>query len=118
MTGLMIAALTAATASATPAPKGTKRYIVTFDAKAKKADRDAALGKMSLKASKDIATDGAMGPTTVGALNDAIARNHLREGKARVPPPAIYITARKLVPPSLEEGFDEVKVIAPLPVTA
>ena len=58
MTGLMIAALTAATASATPAPKGTKRYIVTFDAKAKKADRDAALGKMSLKASKDIATDG------------------------------------------------------------
>jgi len=58
MTGLMIAALTAATASATPAPKGTKRYIVTFDAKAKKADRDAALGKMSLKASKDIATNG------------------------------------------------------------
>jgi len=58
MTGLMIAALTAATASATPAPKGTKRYIVTFDAKAKKADRDAALGKMSLKASKDISTDG------------------------------------------------------------
>lgn len=49
---------------------------------------------------------------------DAIARNHLREGKARVPPPAIYLTARKLVPPSLEEGFDEVKVIAPLPVTA
>ncbi|MBI2387046.1 MAG: S8 family peptidase [Elusimicrobia bacterium] len=58
MTGLMIAALTAATASAAPAPKGTKRYIVTFDAKAKKADRDAALGKMSLKASKDIATNG------------------------------------------------------------
>lgn len=58
MTGLMIAALTAATASATPAPKGTKRYIVTFDAKAKKADRDAALGKMSLKAAKDIATNG------------------------------------------------------------
>jgi subtilisin family serine protease len=58
MTGLMIAALSAASASATPAPKGTKRYIVTFDAKAKKADRDAALGKMSLKASKDISTDG------------------------------------------------------------
>ncbi|MBI2787779.1 MAG: S8 family peptidase [Elusimicrobia bacterium] len=58
MTGLMIAALTAATASAAPAPKGTKRYIVTFDAKAKKADRDAALGKMSLKAAKDIATNG------------------------------------------------------------
>ena len=58
MTGLMIAALTAANASAAPAPKGTKRYIVTFDAKAKKADRDAALGAMSLKAAKHIATDG------------------------------------------------------------
>ncbi|MCR4296999.1 MAG: S8 family peptidase [Elusimicrobia bacterium] len=59
MTGLMIAALTAATASATPAPKpGSKRYIVTFDAKAKKADRDAALGALSLTAAKHIATNG------------------------------------------------------------
>src|SRR3989338_7253220 len=73
MTGLMIAALTAATASATPAPKGTKRYIVTFDAKAKKADRDAALGKMSLKASKDIATDGDTDKEVSGSLVDVPA---------------------------------------------
>lgn len=49
---------------------------------------------------------------------DAIKRNHLRDGKARVPPPAIFATAKKLVPPSIGEGFDEVRVIPPLPVTA
>jgi predicted kinase len=49
---------------------------------------------------------------------EAIARNHLREGKARVPPPAIYLTAKKLVPPSLDEGFDEVRVISTQAVTA
>jgi predicted kinase len=51
------------------------------------------------------------------AVKDAIARNRLREGRARVPDVAILMTARKIVPPSLEEGFDEVRVIAPLPVT-
>jgi len=50
-------------------------------------------------------------------VKDAVARNRLREGRARVPDVAILITARKIVPPSLEEGFDEVRVIAPLPVT-
>lgn len=48
-------------------------------------------------------------------VKDAIARNSLRVGKARVPNVAIYTTAKKLVPPSLAEGFDEVRVIAPLP---
>lgn len=47
-------------------------------------------------------------------VKEAVARNHLREGKARVPDVAIYVTARKLVPPSFEEGFDEVRVIAPI----
>jgi predicted kinase len=41
---------------------------------------------------------------------DAVARNRLREGKARVPDVVIYVTARKIVPPSLEEGFDEVRL--------
>jgi len=45
------------------------------------------------------------------AVKDAIARNRLREGKARVPDVAIYATAKKLVPPSFAEGFDEVRVI-------
>ena len=47
----------------------------------------------------------------------AVARNRGREGKARVPDVAIFVTAKKLVPPALSEGFDEVRVIAPLPET-
>lgn len=42
----------------------------------------------------------------------AIERNRQREGKARVPDVAVYVTARKLVLPSFEEGFDEVHVVA------
>jgi len=53
--------------------------------------------------------------TTVKA---AVKRNHGREGKARVPDVAIYVTARKLIPPSIGEDFDEVRVIAPLPDNA
>ncbi|HEX8410522.1 MAG TPA: AAA family ATPase [Thermoanaerobaculia bacterium] len=48
-------------------------------------------------------------------IKDAVARNRLREGKARVPDVAIYVAAKKLVMPALEEGFDEVRVIAPIP---
>ena len=36
-----------------------------------------------------------------------IKRNKQREGKARVPDVAIYATAKKLVPPTYAEGFDE-----------
>jgi predicted kinase len=46
------------------------------------------------------------------AVKEAVARNRLREGKARVPDVAIFVTAKKLVPPSPAEGFDEVRVIA------
>lgn len=49
---------------------------------------------------------------------EAVARNRGREGKARVPDVVIYVTARKIVPPSFAEGFDEVRVIAPLPEPA
>ena len=38
---------------------------------------------------------------------DCLARNARREGRARVPDVAIYATAKRLVPPSPEEGFDE-----------
>lgn len=48
----------------------------------------------------------------------AVARNRGREGKARVPDYVIYVTARKLVPPSFEEGFDEVRVVAQMPDNA
>jgi predicted kinase len=40
-------------------------------------------------------------------VRECIRRNEVREGKARVPDVAIYATAKKLVAPSIEEGFDE-----------
>jgi predicted kinase len=49
-------------------------------------------------------------------MKDAVARNRGREGKARVPDVALFVTARRIVPPALTEGFDEVRVIAPIPV--
>ena len=48
-------------------------------------------------------------------LKDLLARNRAREGKARVPDAAIFATRKKLVPPAFTEGFDEVRVIAPIP---
>jgi predicted kinase len=51
-------------------------------------------------------------------VKEAAARNRTREGKARVPDVALYVTARKLVPPTLEEGFDEVRVVPALPPPA
>jgi predicted kinase len=47
-------------------------------------------------------------------VKDAVARNRLREGKARVPDVALFVAARKMVPPAMAEGFDEVRVIAPI----
>jgi len=44
-------------------------------------------------------------------VRTAIMRNRQREGKARVPDVAIFATRKKLMPPTLEEGFDEVRVI-------
>ena len=41
----------------------------------------------------------------------AIVRNEQREGKGRVPKVAIFTTQKKLQPPALDEGFDEVHVI-------
>ena len=49
-------------------------------------------------------------------VRDAVARNRGREGKARVPDAAIFATSKRMDPPSLSEGFDEVRVIAALPV--
>jgi predicted kinase len=40
-------------------------------------------------------------------VRQCVERNRLRAGKARVPDVAIYATAKKLVPPSCSEGFDE-----------
>jgi predicted kinase len=40
------------------------------------------------------------------SVRECIRRNEVREGKARVPDVAIYATAKKLVAPSIEEGYD------------
>ncbi len=45
-------------------------------------------------------------------VRTAIMRNRQREGRERVPDVAIFTTKKKLVPPTLEEGFDEVRVVA------
>jgi predicted kinase len=42
------------------------------------------------------------------STRDAIARNERREGKARVPKVAIFTCAKRLVPPQMDEGFDEI----------
>jgi predicted kinase len=40
-------------------------------------------------------------------------RNEAREGRARVPLPGLLGTWTKLVPPTVEEGFDRVDVVRP-----
>jgi predicted kinase len=42
------------------------------------------------------------------SLPDAIRRNKQREGKQKIPVPAIAATLRKLQPPRPEEGYDEI----------
>lgn len=40
------------------------------------------------------------------SVSECLARNKERSGKARVPDKAIYITAKRMVLPTYEEGFD------------
>ena len=42
---------------------------------------------------------------------EAVARNEKREGRAKVPKVAIFTSAKRLVPPSLDEGFDELRTV-------
>jgi predicted kinase len=39
----------------------------------------------------------------------AFARNRKRPGRANIPPAGLFGTAKRLVPPTLEEGFDRVE---------
>ena len=45
-------------------------------------------------------------------VKTALMRNRQREGKGRVPDVALFVTKKKLAPPSYDEGFDEIHVIA------
>jgi predicted kinase len=42
---------------------------------------------------------------------DALRRNRLRQGPARVPDVAIFATRKRLEPPSPDEGFDELWLV-------
>jgi predicted kinase len=44
-------------------------------------------------------------------VRECLARNHGREGKARVPPVAIHAAARKMESPSLGEGLDAIHYV-------
>ena len=45
------------------------------------------------------------------STREAIARNERRDGRAKVPKVAIFTSAKRLVPPSLAEGFDALHTI-------
>jgi predicted kinase len=45
------------------------------------------------------------------SLKDAMRRNGRREGKAKVPPPAIAAALKRLEPMTKEEGFDQLFVV-------
>jgi predicted kinase len=63
-----------------------------------------------------IAVGRRFGAKIVGVFFDVdvgacIVRNRGREGRARVPDVAIFTTRKKLQPPMLDEGFDELHVM-------
>ena len=43
---------------------------------------------------------------------DALRRNRLREGRARVPDVAIFTTRKRLEPPTYAEGFDRIYIVS------
>jgi predicted kinase len=45
------------------------------------------------------------------SLREAMQRNNLRAGKQKVPAPAVAAAFKKLVPPSADEGFDEIYTV-------
>ena len=64
-----------------------------------------------------IALGKSLGAQIVGyyfsaGVKECIARNAGREGRARVPNVAIFAIAKKLEPPVVEEGFDELHVVS------
>lgn len=44
-------------------------------------------------------------------VREAMQRNNLRAGKQKIPAPAVAAAFKKLVPPSADEGFDEIYTV-------
>jgi predicted kinase len=99
--------------------------------RSKQARQDAAL-RAALAAGRDVIVDNTnvspaeraaiisiareYGARLVGyyveaTAREAVARNEQREGRAKVPKVAIFTCAKRLVPPSLAEGFDELHTV-------
>ena len=49
------------------------------------------------------------------SAGECVARNAGRQGRARIPNVGIFATARRLAPPSAEEGFDQLYTVRALP---
>lgn len=100
-------------------------------AKNKQARQDAAL-RASLGAGRDVLVDNTnvtraeraaiiriareLDARVVGyyleiSTRAAVARNERRDGRAKVPKVAIFTAAKRLEPPELAEGFDELTVV-------
>ena len=54
----------------------------------------------------------ALGYYFTATTREAVGRNRGREGKARVPDVAIFTRAKRMVRPTLEEGFDALYTVA------
>ena len=48
-------------------------------------------------------------------LREAMQRNNLRSGKQKIPAPAVAAAFKKLAPPSVDEGFDEIHTVEVVP---
>jgi predicted kinase len=79
----------------------TGRSVVVDNTNARKADR-APLIALGRRYGAHVAA-----VHFLASVGEAIRRNATREGRARVPNVAIFTTARRLEPPTHEEGFDE-----------
>lgn len=63
-----------------------------------------------------IAVARAFGARVIGIYVDAtprqaVARNEQRSGRGKVPKVAIFTCAKRLVPPTIDEGFDELVTV-------
>lgn len=69
---------------------------------------EARAGLVQLGRAYGAAIIGYVFESSVGA---SIRRNREREGRARVPDVAIYVTAKRLAPPAYAEGFDHLYTV-------
>lgn len=84
---------------------GTGRSIVVDNTNVTPADRAAIISIARELGARII------GYYVEATPREAVARNERREGRAKVPRVAIFTSAKRLVPPALSEGFDDLHTI-------